>query len=989
MGVKCTKKNIFCFYTNCDTLLNKRTELLHVIECDNPDIICLTEILPKNFRFSMDLCEIKIDGYNCFTNIQGDIQGTRGVVMYVREQYEAQQLVLYGNNAQVLESVWCEIPLVDGDKLLLGTMYRSPNSSVDNNNALNTLLREITADRTHVLVTGDFNYPEVNWSEGSSPSNADHKATVFLDTIRDTFLYQHVAEPTHCRGEQQPTLIDLVFTNEEGMVMNLKHHAPLGKSHHHCLMFEYVCYANKSDHKSAGKFAYLRGDYDAMRAKLASLNLENKIQGLKAQEAWDILSNNIEELVKEFVPYVRKNRSNKKKKPLWMSEKALAKVKKKRSAYQRYMQTREGTDYLLYAQARNQAKKACKNAVKALEIDIAKAAKSNPKAFYAYAKSKMATREGVSELIDNDGKKATTDSEKADMLNEFFCSVFTKENLDSVPDCDEKTLRTELREIEIDTSTVLKLLNELDVSKSAGPDNMHPRVLKELANVLAELLAIVFRASLTEGIVPYQWKQANVTPLFKKGSKSNPGNYRPVSLTSIPCKLMEKIIRTSVFSHLAANSLLSDCQHGFVANRSCVTNLISVIDDWTDSLDDGVPIDAAYLDFAKAFDCVPHLRLLKKLEAYGIGGHLKNWIGDFLSDRKQRVKVNGSMSSWKDVTSGVPQGSVLGPVLFVIYINDLPEVVDSLCSMYADDTKVYRPVKTSEDNKYLQKDLDNLVDWADKWQMRFNADKCKILQIGAKNKNYVYSMRKHGSLDRVKLENSSAERDLGVNIDNELKFSKHVETQVNKANRILGLIRRSYEHLDVETLRLLFVALVRPHLEFANVVWSPRYEKDKILVESVLRRATKCVRGLSKLSYEERLRAVKIPSMCYRRIRGDMIETYKFIHGFYDCESPLEFNSLGNTRGHQFKLKKKQCRTTLRQWFFTNRIIDTWNSLDKTVVEASTLNSFKNRLDFALKEYMYCPNVSFASLKKPTSQEKFDIIGHDQKIVLGSSSKLG
>ncbi|KAK7106602.1 hypothetical protein V1264_017836 [Littorina saxatilis] len=214
------------------------------------------------------------------------------------------------------------------------------------------------------------------------------------------------------------------------------------------------------------------------------------------------------------------------------------------------------------------------------------------------------------------------------------------------------------------------------------------------------------------------------------------------------------------------------------------------------------------------------------------------------------------------------------------------------------------------------------------------------------------------SVDRVDLESSSAEKDLGVNVDTELKFSKHVETQVNKANIILGLIRRSYEHLDAETLRLLFVALVRPHLEFANVVWSPRLEKDKNLIESVLRRATKCIPGVKTLSYEERLRVLKVPSMCYRRIRGDMIEAYKFVHGYYDCKNPLELNSLCNTRGHQFKLKKKQCRTALRQSFFTNRIIDTWNSLDKNVVEAPTMNSFKNRLDNALKDYMYSPNVS-------------------------------
>jgi hypothetical protein len=491
---------------------------------------------------------------------------------------------------------------------------------------------------------------------------------------------------------------------------------------------------------------------------------------------------------------------------------------------------------------------------------------------------------------------------------------------------------------------------------------MHPRVLREMADVLAEPLAAVFRKSLSEGTLPTQWKEANVTPIFKKGSKSALGNYRPVSLTSIPCKIMEKIIRNSVFEHLDGNGLLSDCQHGFVSKRSCVTNLIEVLNDWTSNLDEGKPVDAIYLDFSKAFDSVPHARLMKKLEANGVNGHVKEWISDFLTERRQRVKINGSESSWKAVTSGVPQGSVLGPVLFVIFINDLPDVVNSLCSMYADDTKIYGTAETEDDSVIIQKDLDNLVDWADKWQLRFNADKCHTLQLGNKNKKYEYSMRKHDEVIRVKLESSELERDLGVNIDNELKFSKHVEVQVNKANRILGLIRRSYEYLDVETLRLLFIALVRPHLEFANCAWSPRYEKDKNLIEGVLRRATKCVPGLKHLDYESRLRTMKIPSMSYRRVRGDLIETYKFTHGFYNCKSPFDMYTQSTTRGHQYKIKKHFCRTNLRQGFFSNRVVDTWNYLDKTVVCAPTLNTFKNRLDAALKDYMYCPSVVPATI---------------------------
>lgn len=972
-GGGCTK-NLFCFYTNSDTLLNKRAELLHVIENDKPDVICLTEVLPKNFKFHVQLSEINIDGYDCVTNI-GDAQasqGGRGVILYIRKVFNAQQVFLSGPNKDVLESVWCEVPLEGKDKLLLGTVYRSPNSTTANNTALNSMLKDMVEGRTHVLITGDFNYPDIDWVEGTSPARVEHKATVFMDTIRDTFLYQHVVKPTHHRGDQQPTLIDLVLSNEEGMVTNLKHNAPLGKSHHQCLTFDFVCYAERSGTEAAGKFAYARGDYEGLKTKVASLDLSSKIKGLNTQDAWNVFSSELEKAMEEFIPKVGGSRPGKKKNPVWFNDKAMAKVKKKRDAYQRYMQTRDGKDYLLYTRSRNQAKTACRKAVKDYEKGVAKAAKGNPKAFYAYAKSKLVTKQGVANLTDSNGKQATTDTDKADVLNKFFCSVFTKEDLQSVPDCDDKNFSTVLDDIEIDNSTVLKLLRTLDISKSAGPDGMHPRVLKELADVVFEPLADVFRKSLSEGIVPTQWKEANVTPLFKKGSKSVPGNYRPVSLTSIPCKLMEKIIRNSVFSHLEENGLLSDCQHGFVSKRSCVTNLVEVLNEWTSSLDDGKPVDAIYLDFSKAFDSVPHVRLMKKMEAYGIRGHVRNWISDFLSNRKQRVKISGSASGWEEVTSGVPQGSVLGPVCFVIFINDLPEVVSSLCHMYADDTKIHAPTDTVEDSLVIQKDLDNLVDWADKWQLRFNADKCQALQLGSKNKKFKYNMRKHGSDEKVTLESSEVERDLGVNVDSDLKFSKHVEIQVNKANRILGLIRRSYEYLDAESLKLLFIALVRPHLEFANCAWSPRLERDKNLIERVLRRATKCIPGFRDLDYETRLRTLKIPSMSYRRIRGDLIETYKYTHGFYDCKNPFELNTQGQTRGHQYKLKKHSCKTNIRQCFFTNRVIDTWNALDKSIVDAPTMNTFKNRLDAALKDYMYSPSVSMPllPLSPPANRDK-------------------
>ena len=465
-----------------------------------------------------------------------------------------------------------------------------------------------------------------------------------------------------------------------------------------------------------------------------------------------------------------------------------------------------------------------------------------------------------------------------------------------------------------------------------------------MAEALADPLTLVLNKILSTGTLPQLWKDANVTPIFKKGKKSSPGNYRPVSLTSVICKLMESLVRDHIVKHMNTNSLFTKYQHGFMEGRSCSTNLLATLDVWSDAVENGIPVDTIYLDFAKAFDTVPHQRLLNKLHSYGIRGKTYEWIKDFLSSRRQRVVVKGSMSDWAPVTSGIPQGSVLGPLLFVIFINDLPNITQCITQMFADDTKIFSPVANTEDKEKLQNDLDSLCVWSDKWQLRFNASKCKVLHIGSANPHYKYSME---SIDgTVQLEETELEKDLGVHIDPELKFSKHVERQVNKANRILGLIRRSYEFIDMEVMKKLFTSLVRPHLEFGNVAWSPRLEKDRNLIEGVQTRATKLVPELKDLEYEERLKRMDLPSLRYRRVRGDMIETYKYTHSKYTVnEDLLVRNEDSVARGHSLKLQKRYCGSATRFNFYSFRIVDSWNFLPEDIINAPTLDTFKARLD--------------------------------------------
>ncbi len=231
------------------------------------------------------------------------------------------------------------------------------------------------------------------------------------------------------------------------------------------------------------------------------------------------------------------------------------------------------------------------------------------------------------------------------------------------------------------------------------------------------------------------WKRGNVTPIYKKGPKGNPGNYRPVSLTSVPCKLMESILKSNIMDHLMNNNLIRQSQHGFMPGKSCASNLTTFLDRAAKAVDEGKSVDIFYLDFAKAFDKVPRKRLIAKLRAKGLEQEVVSWIEEWLTGRTQRVTIGGSYSSEAAVDSGVPQGSVLGPCLFTIFIDNLEVEVEitelgTFIVKFADDTKGLQEIESEEDRDRIQKALDMLVRWADEWGMVFNVEKCKVMHVG-------------------------------------------------------------------------------------------------------------------------------------------------------------------------------------------------------------------------------------------------------------------
>ena len=936
-----------CFYTNADQFRNKFSEFQIRIRDSKPLIIGITEVKPKNSQyryspaeFSMDWC----DDYNMFSlNIDNDIG--RGMILYVHKMVSAEEVEM---ETEFQENLFLRIKLHNQESMLVGLIYRSDSGSEENNTNLRTLIAE-ASDRkfAHYLMMGDFNYPGIDWNVYSA-RRENSEEQKFVECILDNYMFQFVHKPTRWRGTNTPNVLDLIITKDEFCIDNLEYQSPLGKSDHCVIIFDYICYV-PSNMKAKERRNYRKADYESMRKELDTFDWESYLRSDSIDEMWTKFCVKIYDIEQKYVPLVKIGGSKKRQIPL--DKETVTKIKEKNSLSRKFLRTKDPAVRKKYNRVRNQVVKLTRRARKTYERNLSQEAKSNPKRIWQYINSKSKTRQGISDLcVDpRDPKSAKTDHDenKANILAEFFSSVFTVEPQEDVPSLEIRSVLHEWSNVSVRSEDIEKILKGLKPDKSPGLDNLQPRLLKELSTELSKPLALIFSRSIQDRRVPEDWKKAKISAIFKKGNKAMAGNYRPVSLTSIVCKVLERVIRDRIIEHMEMNSLFTSKQYGFMSGRSTALQLLRVLDEWTEALDEGAGIDCIYMDYMKAFDTVPHRRLLKKLEAYKIGNDTIEWIENYLNGRTQQVSVNGTTSKWHRVTSGIPQGSVIGPLLFVIFINDLPDIVESTVYLFADDTKIFKLINTRDDKETLQRDLNRLTEWSETWLLRFHPEKCKQMHIGRHNPDPEYTFK----LLNKTLELVEQEKDIGVVIDSNLSFDNHISEKVKKANSMFAIIRRIFYHLDEKTFTPLYKSLVRVHLDYASSVWAPYKAKYIDQIEGVQRRATKQLPGMSNLSYPERLRKLKLPTLSYRRIRGDMIEIYKIVSGKYDKTAGSfirrwEDNSQrSGNRGNSRKLYPLRARLDIRKYSFSVRTTQVWNSLPDEVVCAKSLNSFKNRLD--------------------------------------------
>lgn len=915
--------------------------------------------------------EVQITNYNLFRSdrIKRKCGGT---AIYMHNSISVDNIETFSDS--VCESV---MTYNKNLKLAVISVYRPPkgDSNLHIHKSFSNLLSTIETflsklKNTNIVMLGDFNLPSIMWQTESVRADKPDKkcAELMLQFMDKQLLIQHVSENTR----KDKNILDLILTNNEDLVHNISVEKVGTVSDHDKVNLGFLLDFNNKSHQSENytpthpldELNLNKADWSAIRQELSQIEWSN----FNTKDVANMCCELEEVVVSTCAKYTPKHKLCKKSKDyIPAHRRAMLKLKKNlnhKINLEKYVKANKSEDKISQLNDRKKEveekiKASLVNEEKYKEEKMLREIKSNPKALFAYAKRKSKLKCKVGPLEGEDGKLHDDPEDMANILQDQYQKVFSNPDTETNIHIDEESEPSAtLEDIEFTEQDIINAIKLIPPQAAGGPDKFPACILKECKLELSKPLYMIWRKSMDSGVIPHKFLQQTIIPIYKKSSKAKAENYRPVSLTSHLVKVFERVIRVKLVKFIVDNKLIAPEQYGFQTGRSCTSQLIHHFGNLINILEEKCNVDALYLDFSKAFDKVDHQILLRKLKAIGITGKLHSWITSFLSNRFQQVMINGKSSKKAKVLSGVPQGTVLGPILFLLYINDLTQAIKhSYICIFADDSKLIKAIRSMRDRELFNEDIIAATEWAINNKMELNKLKYQLLQYG-KDKELKIPYIIDGN---TKVEKSYSVKDLGVLMDEDMSFAEQINTVKNKAKKVAGWIFRIVQSRKKEDIMLLYRTYVRPHLEYACPVWSP-YHLNKIqTIESVQRSVTSRISELETLNYHQRLEKLNLYSLQRRRERYDIIHMWKIQQGIIPNDINLQFYQ---TPRHGWKCKPEKLPqrqihlATIKHNSFSSRAAALFNLVPKNVKEAKTIETFKYKLDTFIRCIPDTPPVS-------------------------------
>jgi hypothetical protein len=855
------------------------------VEC-NAFAIALTE---SHLSEDISSAEIQMEGYQLY---RADRLNRRqgGVVVFLKDEVAC--VVLSAGSNDVVEHLVLHI---EAFNLVMVTIYRPPDCSNEHFRQTMALISEkleaLGTPSPTILINGDFNMPEMRWHDRRMYGGTEmvrSQAGILLNFMDLYTLDQLVQEPT--RGLN---ILDLLLCNNHEMVAGCETEDTVLSDHR--LVVAAVAVGGawqpaeavvRREGFAALNFFHERTDWEEINTELRNISWLDVLESEDSEQLYNALCDQLLSVCQRFTPRRRtgvtgsSSRIPRDRKILMRKRSRLSKaVKREPDAAQRDRLSQRVLlleERLLESHARE----------KIIMEDRAVASISrNVKFFYSYARKKSKIVSCIGPLESDDGPLVSDPAEKSEILKRQYSSVFSVPNYrpeENDPQVLEELYGDhgmELSDVEFGPGDFVEAIASLSSSSAAGPDGVPAILLKRCASALSRPLSILWETSFDRGVVPQCLKVGRITPIHKGGPRTQPKNYRPVTLTSHIIKVFEKVLVKRITQYFDDNNLFNDSQHGFRRGRSCLSQLMDHYCRVLEALENGSQVDIVYLDFSKAFDKVDHGVLLRKLRALGVRGKLLTWIHGFLSGRKQTVAVDGVLSTEALVVSGVPQGSVLGPVLFLVLAVDIDKDLEhATASSFADDTRVMKTVKTGEDCNLMQHDLATVYEWAERNNMVFNGTKFELLRYSP-GANFELIEQAYLAPGGVEIVRSTCLTDLGVKMCDSASFDEQIEAVAGRGRRQMGWVLRTFATREALPMLTLYRSTVLPLLEMCCQLWSPVAVGQIRKIEAIQRTFTTRIAGMGNLNYWERLATLKLYSLERRRERYTLIYVWKILNG--------------------------------------------------------------------------------------------------------------